>query len=717
MANERTTCVTVAGMAPSRILTIGRQMENNYRTIVFDCSGFDVEVSSVQLVHQRPGDSGPYPAAESNSDVLAWTVSNTDTAYAGYGTGELRITFTDGLAKSVTFTTLTIQSITADVEIPEPLQSWYDALIEYIDEHGASQEAIEEAVAAYLDEHPIQFPVTSVNGETGAVILTAADVGALADSVTIPEKTSDLVNDSGFITTAVTSFNGLTGAVTYSAPVASVNSKTGTVVLTASDVGALPSTVTVPTRTSELQNDSGFITGVPAEYVTETELATELSGYAETADLATVATSGAYADLTGKPTIPTAVSQLTNDSGYITSAPVASVNGQTGTVVLDADDVGALPDTYTAPVTSVNTKTGAVTLTASDVGALPDSAALKQAMMQIATKVVYSDEHGADYVADLYEALYSTDDLISISAAYTQTDTVYVSDPLTVLEKDLVVTATYTGGITSEVPAGVYTLSGALSEGTSTVTASYGGKSATFTVTVSADPVMLESISAAYTQGGFVYDITSLDSLKNDLVVTATYSDSSAETVPATDYTLAGSLTAGTSTITVTYENKTTTFNVTVTAWDYYHYSLTNGQIILRNGSVAVYNSEGIETDITNNNRRCFLTKLAAPRAVQEKSLNWAYIDLYPIPIPSDATKITVSITPSSQFHGESMYSYNSGTNKYTRNLDPGWKQGSFTHTVTAGQNQYMTVAAKYNSAGSSYPTDPTELEITFATS
>jgi phage I-like protein len=37
-----------------------------------------------------------------------------------------------------------------------------------------------------------------------------------------------------------------------------------------------------------------------------------------------VATAGAYADLTGKPTIPTAVSALTNDSGYQTSAQVAS---------------------------------------------------------------------------------------------------------------------------------------------------------------------------------------------------------------------------------------------------------------------------------------------------------------------------------------------------------------------------------------------------------
>ena len=47
---------------------------------------------------------------------------------------------------------------------------------------------------------------------------------------------------------------------------------------------------------------------------------------------------------------------------------VDSVNGQTGTVVLTASDVGALPDSYTAPVTSVNTKTGVVVLDKTDVG-------------------------------------------------------------------------------------------------------------------------------------------------------------------------------------------------------------------------------------------------------------------------------------------------------------------------------------------------------------
>jgi hypothetical protein len=42
--------------------------------------------------------------------------------------------------------------------------------------------------------------------------------------------------------------------------------------------------------------------------------------------------SGSYNDLKDKPTIPSKVSQLTNDSGFITSAPVTSVNGMTGDV-------------------------------------------------------------------------------------------------------------------------------------------------------------------------------------------------------------------------------------------------------------------------------------------------------------------------------------------------------------------------------------------------
>lgn len=49
-----------------------------------------------------------------------------------------------------------------------------------------------------------------------------------------------------------------------------------------------------------------------------TGLEDALDAKADAADLAAVATSGNYTDLANKPTIPTAVSELDNDSGFLT---------------------------------------------------------------------------------------------------------------------------------------------------------------------------------------------------------------------------------------------------------------------------------------------------------------------------------------------------------------------------------------------------------------
>lgn len=127
-------------------------------------------------------------------------------------------------------------------------------------------------------------PVTSVNGSTGAVTVTVptaanqisvsgySDWATTQDAIdglvdvageleeNMPTKTSDLTNDSGFITSApVTSVNGQTGAVTIS----------------------------VPTATSQLTND-GDGTGTNY-YVKSTELALELAYYIDEDKLATPA--------------------------------------------------------------------------------------------------------------------------------------------------------------------------------------------------------------------------------------------------------------------------------------------------------------------------------------------------------------------------------------------------------------------------------------------
>lgn len=101
-----------------------------------------------------------------------------------------------------------------------------------------------------------------------------------------------------------------------------------------------------------------------------------------------------------------------------------------------------------------------------------------------------------------------------------------------------------------------------VSNGTSRIIASCGGKNATCNVIVSGFAT-LTSITATFTQSGAVYDTDTLDSLKANLVVTANYDNSTSESI--SDYTLSGTLAEGTSTITASYGGFTDTFNVVVT--------------------------------------------------------------------------------------------------------------------------------------------------------
>lgn len=176
--------------------------------------------------------------------------------------------------------------------------------------------------------------VDSVNGKTGTVVLEARDVGALSADTFIPTKTSELNNDSGFITES-------------QAPVKSVDGEAGDVVTNSikfvkqgltepqkqqarinigagvssfdGDYNSLNNLPTIPSKTSQLSNDSDFITS------------SALVPYAKIAD------------------IPTKTSQIENDNGYITeaqardAAPVQSVNGDVGNVTVSTDSIGAIP--------------------------------------------------------------------------------------------------------------------------------------------------------------------------------------------------------------------------------------------------------------------------------------------------------------------------------------------------------------------------------------
>ena len=111
-----------------------------------------------------------------------------------------------------------------------------------------------------------------------------------------------------------------------------------------------------------------------------------------------------------------------------------------------------------------------------------------------------------------------------------------------------------------------YTITGAIEIGTSRLTAHYGGKSATFSVDVKS--VDIASVSAVYTQNVKVYATSSVESLKDSLVVTVIYTDGTTETVSADRYTLTGYLAQldsnGYATITVNYDNFKSSFKVKV---------------------------------------------------------------------------------------------------------------------------------------------------------
>lgn len=153
-------------------ILLGRQCENEARQVQFDLSWLIGEYGSgtATLVHQRNKDTAPYICtATQTGNTLTWTLDNQDTAYDGWGKAELRWTVGDVLAKTLIYKTMVIRSITADTTIPEPLESWYDQMIDYIDTHGGGGGGTTDYSA--LSNKP------SINDVTLSGNKTAADLG------------------------------------------------------------------------------------------------------------------------------------------------------------------------------------------------------------------------------------------------------------------------------------------------------------------------------------------------------------------------------------------------------------------------------------------------------------------------------------------------------------------------------------------------------------
>ena len=231
----------------------------------------------------------------------------------------------------------------------------------------------------YEDNTGGQWVATAIPGPKGE----KGDKGDGADD--IPEKTSDLINDgddglnpfinatdvgSGVISitkndgTVIGTFNVNQSAnSTISLPADTVPSAPGDGNLTIKENGGsvlgtftanqatgnnteviLPS---IPANTSDLNNDSGFITnaGVTKIVAGTNVTINPANGTGEVTINSTGGGgggfSGDYNDLTNKPDIPDATSDLTNDSGFITAADIPDIPENTSDLTNDSGFITA----------------------------------------------------------------------------------------------------------------------------------------------------------------------------------------------------------------------------------------------------------------------------------------------------------------------------------------------------------------------------------------
>lgn len=181
----------------------------------------------------------------------------------------------------------------------------------------------------------------------------------LSNKPNIPTKTSDLTNDSNFISNSDLSGSYYNKSQTDNLLSLKVNTNDLSTVATSgqySDLSGLPS---IPNKTSDLTNDSNFVSSsslatvatsgsyndlldkpsipsvIPSvvqttgssttDVMSQNAVTTVLSSKADSSNLSSVAISGSYSDLSNKPTIPTKTSDLTNDSNFVSSSSLATV--------------------------------------------------------------------------------------------------------------------------------------------------------------------------------------------------------------------------------------------------------------------------------------------------------------------------------------------------------------------------------------------------------
>lgn len=226
-------------------------------------------------------------------------------------------------------------------------------------------------------------------------VATSGSYNDLSNKPNIPTKTSQLTNDSNFVVSSNLASVATSGSYT--------------------DLSNKP---TIPTKTSELTNDSNFVPSSSLATVatsgsyndlsntptipTKTSDLTNDSNFVSSSSLATVATSGSYSDLSNKPTIPTKTSDLTNDSNFVSSSSLATV--ATSGSYTDLSNTPTIPTVsdYNASLLLSNwSSTAPYTQTVSVQGILATDTPIVDVVLDSATSTAISQNNSWAFVSKI----------------------------------------------------------------------------------------------------------------------------------------------------------------------------------------------------------------------------------------------------------------------------------------------------------------------------
>lgn len=274
---------TIDVLRTPKELWLGRDSENNFRPVAFDCSGWLAKYTdgTIAVYYQPKGATDPYPVnVEMDGTTAVWYPTETELVE---GEGELQIALlSDGVVGTSAIISCKVDRslISSAQHPPDTAPSWAVQVVEDVTEQAdraesaadraeaaadgiedAIDEAVPEAVADYMEEHPVTV--------SDAVLYTDQ---SLTDAQKAQARTNigAYTKPSGGIPAS-----DLASGVIPTVSVQSVNGKTGAVTLDGVDVGVLSATsVSGKNRANPAEFEEGvYITssgsrGTSASYTT-----------------------------------------------------------------------------------------------------------------------------------------------------------------------------------------------------------------------------------------------------------------------------------------------------------------------------------------------------------------------------------------------------------------------------------------------------------------